>query len=1187
MKYVKEFFLFKIQLRKEEKHMKTAKRALSVLLAFMLAFGAFGMIGSAANNAVTSIAASADSGAQGKMTFGLNILKNGTALGDGDTLSPGDVVDVQLKIGTDFYLGFLSTEILYDSDYFEPYLDGAAYTTDPGNTFAPTDGKFFIQKMEDGAPVAQAANGNSYSLFDTLMPDASGGLNCLVNKSSNVSIVKKNIPLYMREFVKGVQKQANDVAPEYASLHFVKFELTPGTTSKAEGYLIKVPYAPYFTFQLRVKEGADSNGDAKAAIFVPIGGAKRASRNENCNVLLASECDTGFITSTGIPQWGQAIDCADADYSFVIGEAPCAHEWGEWTSISDTQHERECSLCHTKETEDHNLSTNTVDATCTTGGSTTTTCSVCGYQNVVNTDPTGHSFTNYVSNNDATCDADGTKTATCDNGCGTTDTIADVGSALGHSFTNYVSNNDATCTADGTKTATCDNGCGTTDTIVDEGSKLGHSFTNYVSNNDATCTEDGTKTATCDNGCGTTDTIADEGSKLGHDFPDTWEQIEGDAENHIHTCTRCDATETAAHEFDIVNTPATCTEAGSITYTCSDCGYTYTVDGDPATGHDWESWEYLDEDNHERFCSKNDGGHEIEAHDWVEDTTLYVEPDEDTEGQIVYNCSKCGEQKIVTLPKHVHTFGEWTKAEGDAEFHYRSCGQCDKVESQAHTFDIDETPASCTADGQKVYTCSVCGFSYTETLSATGHSFTNYVSDGNATCTADGTKTAKCDRCDVTDTIADEGSAKGHSFTNYVSNNDATCTADGTKTATCDNGCGTTNTIADEGSAKGHSFTNYVSDGNATCTADGTKTATCDNGCGETDTIADEGSKLGHSFTNYVSNNDATCTADGTKTATCDNGCGTIDTIADEGSKLGHSFTNYVSNNDATCTADGTKTATCDNGCGTTDTIADEGSKLGHSFTNYVSNNDATCTADGTKTAKCDRCDATDTIADEGTKLGHSFTNYVSNNDATCTADGTKTAKCDRCDATDTIADEGTKLGHDFGAWTDNGDNHKRECSRCDAVETAEHTYGEWTETKPATEKEEGEKEHTCTVCGHKETETIEKLAPVELTLTENIGNTTGNVVALTATYSRRNAVAATLTASEEGVKYTIDAKGSKILKIDENGNIKFVRLSLFTRTAVITATSEDGARTATCQVTVKLKWWQYLVWLIFGCLWF
>ena len=37
-------------------------------------------------------------------------------------------------------------------------------------------------------------------------------------------------------------------------------------------------------------------------------------------------------------------------------------------------------------------------------------------------------------------------------------------------------------------------------------------------------------------------------------------------------------------------------------------------------------------------------------------------------------------------------------------------------------------------------------------LPALGHSFTNYVYNGDATCGGDGTETAKCDRCDVTDT---------------------------------------------------------------------------------------------------------------------------------------------------------------------------------------------------------------------------------------------------------------------------------------------------------------------------------------------------------------------------------------------------------------------------------------------------
>ena len=49
------------------------------------------------------------------------------------------------------------------------------------------------------------------------------------------------------------------------------------------------------------------------------------------------------------------------------------------------------------------------------------------------------------------------------------------GNALGHSFTNYVSDNNATHENDGTKTATCDR-CDATDTILDVGTKLPHTY---------------------------------------------------------------------------------------------------------------------------------------------------------------------------------------------------------------------------------------------------------------------------------------------------------------------------------------------------------------------------------------------------------------------------------------------------------------------------------------------------------------------------------------------------------------------------------------------------------------------------------------------------------------------------------------------------------------------------------------
>ncbi len=159
------------------------------------------------------------------------------------------------------------------------------------------------------------------------------------------------------------------------------------------------------------------------------------------------------------------------------------------------------------------------DATCGKDGTKTAQCdNGCGASDT-KTDKgsaLSHSYTNYVSNGDATCGKDGTKTAQCDNGCGTSDTKTDKGSALSHSYTNYVSNGDGSCDKAGTETAHCDHGCGATD--IRENAALGHSYTNYVSNGDATCGKDGTKTAQCDNGCGTSDTKTDKGSALSHSY---------------------------------------------------------------------------------------------------------------------------------------------------------------------------------------------------------------------------------------------------------------------------------------------------------------------------------------------------------------------------------------------------------------------------------------------------------------------------------------------------------------------------------------------------------------------------------------------------------------------------------------------------------------------------------------------
>ena len=84
-----------------------------------------------------------------------------------------------------------------------------------------------------------------------------------------------------------------------------------------------------------------------------------------------------------------------------------------------------------------------------------------------------------------------------------------------HRFTNYVSNNDATCTEDGTKTAKC-NGCEETNTITDPGTAKGHDFSaEWTIDKEATCTEAGSKSRHCTR-CGAK-TDETEIPSMGHD----------------------------------------------------------------------------------------------------------------------------------------------------------------------------------------------------------------------------------------------------------------------------------------------------------------------------------------------------------------------------------------------------------------------------------------------------------------------------------------------------------------------------------------------------------------------------------------------------------------------------------------------------------------------------------------------
>ena len=109
------------------------------------------------------------------------------------------------------------------------------------------------------------------------------------------------------------------------------------------------------------------------------------------------------------------------------------------------------------------------DATEAADGTETAACTICGAKDTRTAAGTKiahvHNYTAVVTKA-ATCAEEGVTTYTCSCGHSYTEPIANTA----HSFGDYIYNDDATTEADGTKTATC-SVCGATDTVTAEGTK--------------------------------------------------------------------------------------------------------------------------------------------------------------------------------------------------------------------------------------------------------------------------------------------------------------------------------------------------------------------------------------------------------------------------------------------------------------------------------------------------------------------------------------------------------------------------------------------------------------------------------------------------------------------------------------------------------------------------------------------
>ena len=535
----------------------------------------------------------------------------------------------------------------------------------------------------------------------------------------------------------------------------------------------------------------------------------------------------------------------------------------------------------------------------------------------------------------------------------------------------------ATCeTAGKTEGSHC-SVCGTVLKAQTTVAALGHSWDGGKVTKAATCTAAGTKTYTCTRCKKTrTETIAATGHKAVKDAAvaatcETAGKTEGSHCSICGTVLKAQTTTAAlGHSWDggKVTKAATCTTAGTKTYTCTRCKKTRT-ETIAATGHKV-----------------------------VKDAAVAAtcETAGKTEGS---HCSVCGiiikAQTIVATLGHSWDGGKVTKA------------------------------ATCTAAGTKTYTCTRCKKTRTETIAATGHKAVKDAAVA-ATCeTAGKTEGSHCSVCNTVIKAQTTTAALGHSWDSGKVTKAATCTTAGTKTYTCTRCKKTrTETIA----ATGHK-----------AVKDAAVAATCET-AGKT-----EGSH---------------CSV-----------CGIIIKAQTIVAALGHSWDGGKVTKAATCTTAGTKTYTCTRCKKTrTETIAATGHKAVKDAAVA-----ATCeTAGKTEGSHCSVCGTVLKSQTTTAALGHSWDSGKVTKAATCTTAGTKTYTCTRCKKTrtETIAATGHKVVKDAAVAATcetAGKTEGSHCSVCGTVLKAQtttaalgHDYGEWKTIKAATYTEPGQAERVC-----------------------------------------------------------------------------------------------------------------------------
>ena len=218
-----------------------------------------------------------------------------------------------------------------------------------------------------------------------------------------------------------------------------------------------------------------------------------------------------------------------------------------------------------------------------------------------------------------------------------------------------------------------------------------------------------------------------------HTFSDAWSK-DGTYHWHAATCEHpTEVSEKAKHTFGDwkVTKDPTEEEVGSKERICSVCNYKETAEIEKlAHTHKFSNdWTY-DGAYHWKAatCEHTTEVSGKAAHSFGNWTTT-KEATEEAEGSKERSCTVCGYTATEAIEKlaHTHKFAEEWTSDAIYHWHVSTCGHAvidDKSEHNFEEWNVTKE-SSCTENGERKTTCTICGYEKTEKTDKAEHTYTN------------------------------------------------------------------------------------------------------------------------------------------------------------------------------------------------------------------------------------------------------------------------------------------------------------------------------------------------------------------------------------------------------------------------------------------------------------------------------